>query len=146
MELAAAWSSRKCGKGRNETSESQPKPSHDSSASHKAQGSTHTSSSPVTPPQPRTSMPQASFSPAAHPSPLSSPDPCWEGVLAHLGVSLLLPHEAVGGQAQLGHARVPRVLHQRPDLVRPGDVVRGTGAGKGKAGSGQALRAVWLCH
>lgn len=92
-------------------------------------------------------MPQASLLPAAHPSSLSTLgqlDPCWAALLAHLGVSLLLAHEAVGGQAQLGHARVPRVLHQRPDLVRPGDVVRGTGTGKGKERSQQPLRGVWL--
>lgn len=50
----------------------------------------------------------------------------------NLGVSLLLPDEAVGGQAQLGHARVPRVLHQRADLVGLGDVVGGAGGKKKK--------------
>lgn len=91
----------------------------------------------------------ASLFPPAHPSSLSTPRAAGspqDEVPAHLGVSLLLPHEAVRGQPQLGHARVPRVLHQRPDLVRPGDVVRGAGTGKGKAGSEQAVRDVWLCH
>lgn len=94
-------------------------------------------------------MPQPAFSHQLIPYPSAPPgqlDPPQDEVLAHLGVSLLLPHEAVRGQPQLGHARVPRVLHQRPDLVRPGDVVRGAGTGKGKAGSEQAARDVWLCH
>ena len=39
-------------------------------------------------------------------------------------MSLLLADEAVCGEAELGDARVPDVLHQSPDIVGFRDVVR----------------------
>lgn len=48
-------------------------------------------------------------------SPSSSPP--------HLGVSLLLPDEAVRRQPQLGYPGVPGILHQRSNLIGFWDVV-----------------------
>lgn len=43
---------------------------------------------------------------------------------SNLSMRLLLADEAVCGEAQLGNARVPDVLHQRPDLIRLRNVIR----------------------
>lgn len=49
----------------------------------------------------------------------------------HLGVRLLLPHEAVSRHAEFGNARVPHILDQGPDLICFRDVVWSTQGSKG---------------
>lgn len=99
-------------------------------------GTTHPTSAPTSsshgsPPHAR--QPDSSL-------PAELPELCPHPIAAHLGVGLLLPDEAVRRQPQFGHPRVPRVLHQRPDLVCFGDVVGGAG---GERGSEQTPM---LCH
>lgn len=61
---------------------------------------------------------------------------------AYLGMCLLLPHEAVGGHPQLGHTSVPHVLHQGPDLVCFGNIVRSATEEQGDRSRGGALGKV----
>ena len=64
----------------------------------------------------------------AQPSWEACPEGPSRGPRAHLGVCLLLPHEAVRRHAQLGYASVPHVLDEGPDLIGFRDVVRGARA------------------
>lgn len=48
----------------------------------------------------------------------------------HLGVCLLLPHEAVCGHPEFGYAGVPHIFDQGADLICFWDVVRSTKGSK----------------